>query len=555
MMPKLPLAKLVHILNRYTIGTRLLGLTLFLSITMLATGLTGIWGIRQATNALSTIYDQNVSAINDMQLVRYKQMRIRNLALEARMGADAFFAQEKFDDIDKEIHTISETLEKYKKREMAPEEKTLFDKYSASRMKFGVEGLNKLRDMYNLENWQGSDQHYKNVVNPTFKAASDDTDALINYQVQAAETARNKIATLSATLLGLAVMTMGAGLVLSIILSLAIRHSIVSCATDLERATGRLAKGDLTGSAEVVGKDELSRVAAAFNRMSGEFASLIGEIRQSAEEVSHAASRTAEDSGAVADASSRQESIANDTADAAHNLSATVANVGENIQNMVTGADQASQLARHGEDVVKKAAAGIQAISNSVSRSSEVVLALGQHSDEIGRIVNVIKDIADQTNLLALNAAIEAARAGEQGRGFAVVADEVRKLAERTTKATAEISNTIATIQTETGRAVSAIEQGSQEVAQGVEMAMQAGQAIAEINDAVANVTNLIHNIDRIRREQDAASQAIAQRVDDILEMARQNNNAAESSTQAAQGLTNLSGRLKDAVSRFKLMS
>ncbi|MBI5938123.1 MAG: methyl-accepting chemotaxis protein [Betaproteobacteria bacterium] len=555
MMPQPPLAKLVQLLNRYTIGTRLLGLTLFLSIMMLATGLSGIWGIRQATQAISSIYDQNVTAINDMQLVRHKQMRIRNLALEARMGADAFLAQEKFDEIDKEIRTITETVNAYGQHDMSAEERALFDKYAASRMKFGQEGLMKLRDLYSAENWQGADQHYKTFVNPSFAVVSDDTDALINFQLQAAQSSRDKIATLSNALLGAAITTMAAGLILSIFLSLAIRHSIVHCAMGLEQAAGKLAKGDLTGMANVVGKDELSRVAAAFNRMSGEFANLIGEIRRSAEEVSQAASSTAEDSSAVAEASSRQESVANDTAEAAHNLSTTVARVGENIESMVSVADQASQLARHGEEVVNKAAAGIQAISESVSRSSDVVLALGRHSDEIGRIVNVIKDIADQTNLLALNAAIEAARAGEQGRGFAVVADEVRKLAERTTKATAEISSTIETIQTETGKAVTAIEQGSQEVAQGVEMAVQAGQAIAEINGAVANVTNLIHNIDRIRREQDAASQAIAQRVDDILDMAQKNRGAAESSTQAAQGLTSLSGRLKDAVSRFRLTS
>ena len=554
-MPQLPLAKLVHFLNRYTIGTRLLGLTLFLSIMMLATGLTGIWGIRQATQAISSIYDKNVSAINDMQLVRHKQMRIRNLALEARMGADAFLAQEKFDEIDKEIRSIGEMVYAYGQRDMSAEEKALFDKYSASRIKFGQEGLMKLRDLYSAEDWQGADQHYKSVINPAFAAVSNDTDALINFQLQAAQSSRDKIAKLSAALLGAAITTMAAGLILSIFLSLAIRHSIVRCALGLEQAAGRLAKGDLTGMANVVGKDELSRVAIAFNRMSEEFSGLIGEIRRSAEEVSQSATSTAEDSSAVAEASTRQESVANDTAEAAHNLSTTVAHVGENIESMVMVADQASQLARHGEEVVNKAAAGIQAISESVSRSSDVVLTLGQHSDEIGRIVNVIKDIADQTNLLALNAAIEAARAGEQGRGFAVVADEVRKLAERTTKATAEISTTIETIQNETGKAVTAIEQGSQEVAQGVEMAIQAGQAIAEINGAVANVTNLIHNIDRIRREQDAASQAIAQRVDDILDMARKNRGAAESSTQAAQGLTSLSGRLKDAVSRFKLTS
>ncbi|MFZ5472304.1 MAG: methyl-accepting chemotaxis protein [Pseudomonadota bacterium] len=552
-MPNLLLMKLIRALNQFTIGTRLLGLTLFLSLMMLATGLAGIWGIREATEAISRIYDSNVSAMNDMQLIRHKQMRIRNLALEARLGADAFLAQEKFDEIDKEIRSIGEMVNAYGQRAMTPEEKALFEKYSASRMRFGVEGLMKLRDLYSAEDWTAADRHYQAVVNPAFAAVSADTDALISFQLQAAQGSRDAIGKLSGILLTLASATMAAGLILSILLSLAIRRSIVGCASGLEQAAGRLAKGDLTGTANVVGRDELSRVATAFNHMSAEFSNLIGEIRRSAEEVSQAAARTAEDSQAVLATSSRQEAIAHAAAETAHSLSATIARVGENIENMVAVTDQASQLARQGEAVVTRAAQGIQAISSSVNRSSEVVLRLGQHSDEIGRIVNVIKDIADLTNLLALNAAIEAARAGEQGRGFAVVADEVRKLAERTSKATAEISDTIATIQAETGKAVSAIEQGSQEVAQGVEMAIQAGHAIAEISQVVTNATALIHNIDHIRREQDAASQAIAQQVDEILATAKQNRDAAESSTEAAQGMTQLASRLKDAVSRFKL--
>ncbi len=269
--------------------------------------------------------------------------------------------------------------------------------------------------------------------------------------------------------------------------------------------------------------------------------------------MTRAAQDTASNSASVAENANRQATLSQDSARAAQEIAETIARIGENIALMVAAADQASQRASHGQTVVNDATQGIQAISRTVLETSQVVSNLGRQSEEIGRIVSVIKDIADQTNLLALNAAIEAARAGEQGRGFAVVADEVRKLAERTASATNEISATIHNIQQETARAVAAMEQGSHEVSQGVDMAQQAGQAIGAINEAVSNLSTMIHAIGRIRAEQEVASRAIASRVQAIQTMTDEYRTVSENSAQAAGELTNLAERLREAVSRFKL--
>lgn len=203
--------------------------------------------------------------------------------------------------------------------------------------------------------------------------------------------------------------------------------------------------------------------------------------------------------------------------------------------------------------IIERMALNLNAFVKRLEDTAQAVSQLHERSSQIGGIGKLIHEIANQTNLLALNAAIEAARAGEQGRGFAVVADEVRKLAERTAKATDEISSTIHTIQHETATAVTAMDQVHLQVTQGVEKTQQGDRAIAEITDAVAGLSQQIHTIDTIRANQDGFCRDISGRIKDILDMASTNHRAAESSANAAQTLTGLSSRLSAAVSRFRL--
>lgn len=543
----------MNYLNNLKIGTRLIALTVVTSSLLLLGGLLGGWGLQQASEALTQVYDRHLLSINQLQKVRLTQFQIRNDIFKARLAHDSFAAQEIFDQVDKRIRTISESLDAYQKQPLSAEETKMLKAYLAARMDFGVNGIGKMRDLLNSENFEESDQHAKNVMDPTFERVLVATDNLIDHLTQEAGAYRERTEKLTQLLKLIYGVGVAIGLILSIAFGLIIRKSILRGASDLKKAASQLAQGDLTGNATVTGKDEFAQVATAFNHMSHEFNRIVGEIRGAANEISSAASNTTKNSQLVAESSSRQQQCADNASAAADSLTQTVAEVGEQITGMVELADQASDLARTGQQVIGEAAAGIKAISLSVNQTSSVITSLGSHSDVIGHVVGVIKDIADQTNLLALNAAIEAARAGEQGRGFAVVADEVRKLAERTARATEEIASTVHTIQDETAQAVLTMESAQQEVTEGVEKARLGDRAIADINLAVSSLSSQIHNIDAIRARQDESSRDIATRVNEILSTTESNRVAAESSANAATALTELSTRLTTAVSRFRL--
>jgi len=203
--------------------------------------------------------------------------------------------------------------------------------------------------------------------------------------------------------------------------------------------------------------------------------------------------------------------------------------------------------------VVEESVAGMRRIANVVKKSAETVQALGRSSDQIGEIIGVIDDIADQTNLLALNAAIEAARAGEQGRGFAVVADEVRKLAERTTKATKEIASMIKTFQADTAGAVTSMSEGTRQVDEGIKLADQAGTSLQQIVEISQKVTDMVAQIAAASEQQSSASEQISKNVEAITTVTAETASGTQQIARAAEDLNRLTENLQEYLSMFKL--
>ena len=313
----------------------------------------------------------------------------------------------------------------------------------------------------------------------------------------------------------------------------------------------RIAAGDLTTDV-VCKQDDRDSLLAGMKEMQNHLRSMISEIVQNAEKLGSAAQELMESSESVTVYAERQSESASSISISVTEMRISMNLVEENAREAFSLSQQAGSLADSGTTVIQHAVAEIRRLSDAVNSSSRTIRDLGQQSEQINSIVKTIKEIADQTNLLALNAAIEAARAGEQGRGFAVVADEVRKLAERTTQSTANIATTISSIQSGTHDAVASMESGVVQAAKGVGLAEQGGQSIDQIRDSSKRVLSVVNDITGAIREQSSAAQQISGSVDQIVQMSEQTTSALNLTVNAARRLRDLSAALQESVRRFK---
>jgi methyl-accepting chemotaxis protein len=309
---------------------------------------------------------------------------------------------------------------------------------------------------------------------------------------------------------------------------------------------------DLTQRAVVSGKDEIAQIGEAFNLLMGSMQGIIRNVSESAERVRQSASQVAASTSHVSSGSQAQSEAAASIAATMEQMTVSIDQVAEHASEAHNSSLENGSLSSKGSEVILQVVNDMRRIADTVNQSSVIIQDLGKQSDEIYTIVQVIKDIADQTNLLALNAAIEAARAGEQGRGFAVVADEVRKLAERTSQSTRVIAEIVGKIQGGTKNAVSSMETGVSQVNQGVELAGQAGEAISQISSGAQKVSHAASDISAAIQEQSVASTDIAKNVERVAQMSDENHAAIQEVASAAHNLENLAEELESAVRKFK---
>jgi methyl-accepting chemotaxis protein len=318
-------------------------------------------------------------------------------------------------------------------------------------------------------------------------------------------------------------------------------------------AVKNVAEFNLSREIRVVGKDEISLLLRALANMQDHLRDVVTQVRDGAADMQGMAGSLAAASQSVADASLNQAASASGMAASMEELSVSIDQMSEHATQSNQLARLSGDASREGRDVTQSAASEMAAIAEGARQSAAIVAELGGLSAEISGIINVIKEIADQTNLLALNAAIEAARAGEQGRGFAVVADEVRKLAERTSSSTKQISDMIARIQNGTQRAVDAMQVDVERANQGEKLAHRAGDSIAQIEQRATEVVDAVNEIQMALTEQSAAAKDVAVKVEQIAQMTESNSSASSHTSQTANAVSDLAGRLNGLMAGFRL--
>lgn len=381
-------------------------------------------------------------------------------------------------------------------------------------------------------------------------------DALLQLHTEQFEAggveARDVASTARILLFLLMALSVTGSVILSVWLTRGVLTPLGGEPAEAQAVLSRIANGDLTQQVPLKVGDQHSLLSSV-SQMQASLIRMVSSLHHDAEKLNSAAENLASASTQVAQGSSFQSDAASSMAASVEELSVSVSQVSESAEVARTECAETSDLSIQGDHVIEATVREMGKIENSVRTAANTVDEMGERSKRISSVVQVIREVAEQTNLLALNAAIEAARAGEAGRGFAVVADEVRKLAERTESATAEIGAIINDVQTGVRDAVSQMEQAVIEVSEGVAKAQEAREAMHSITAGSGKVLGAVNNISSALEEQTTASHEVAANVESIAQMAEENSAAAGAAAETAHELKTVAASVQTSVAWFRV--
>jgi methyl-accepting chemotaxis protein len=542
---------MLNIINNMKIGIRLgLGFGLILLLLVIL-GLMGINGMGKINQSLESIISTNYSKI---KLANDVDAKIGSLIEEIELmllkdRAGKIEAKQEIDKLRVEYKGLMDKLEKLettdKGKELIAAAKTSLETAKkANNEVIELNLSNKTDQALTVFNKDAFPLDLK--IKGAFKA-------IIQYQEEQMELRvgeANKLFTSSQIT---SFIIIGVAMLLGMLIGFFITRSITRPLSDGVAVANALAAGDLTVAVESKSKDETGQLMEALKIMSENLRTIISQVSSTSTQVASAASQLYSTATQIATGAEEVAAQTGTVATAGEEMSATSGDIAQNCQMAAEGAQRASQAASNGVEVVERTVAVMGQIAEKVQNTAKTVENLGTRSDQIGDIIGTIEEIADQTNLLALNAAIEAARAGDQGRGFAVVADEVRALAERTTRATKEIGEMIKAIQKETKEAVSAMEQGVNQVKTGTIEAAKSGEALQDILQQVNDVAMQVSQIATAAEEQTATTSEISGNMLQITEVVQQTSLGAHESATASAQLSGNAEELQRLVQQFKL--
>ena len=551
-------------LSNMNIGARLT--ISFALLCLFIAGLAGVgfWGVSQMQTELEKMTREEFKLTDSAQrsranvagLRRFEKDIFINIAAADKVAEYRTKWNEQLDHANKRLDVIDKILADFDQKEVAEKGKASLKDIRSELAAYST-GFVKVYDR--IKAGELTTAQDANTALATYKEAIHKletqiqefaalTDKVTEEATKDSITFEKRVITI---LFGLALVA----LILAGIISLVIIASIKKPLNDLSTRITDIAQGegDLTKRMNISGHDEIAEISRMFNQFLDKLHGIISLISSTSTQVASAASQLNSTAERIATGAEEVAAQASTVATAGEEMSATSGDIAQNCQMAAEGAQRASQSATNGSDVVEKTVMVMGQIAERVQETAKTVESLGERSDQIGAIIGTIEDIADQTNLLALNAAIEAARAGEQGRGFAVVADEVRALAERTTRATKEIGEMIKAIQRETKGAVLAMEQGVQQVEAGTIEAAKSGDALRDILEQVNDVASQVNQIATAAEEQTATTSEISNNMQQITQVVQDTASGAHQSATAASQLYGNAEELQRLVRQFKL--
>ncbi|MGL5025077.1 MAG: methyl-accepting chemotaxis protein [Shewanella oncorhynchi] len=527
----------------------LVPLVMLMTIGFLAINMMG-----KIESGVERIYGDRVVPLDDLKVIADKYA-VDVIDAVNKANAGGFTASQAAEALDSAKSTITQHWQKYLATELTSEESRLVKQaevlFSPANQQIDTL-VSRLRGL----NGDVSSQLSANIL-PLYQVIdpiSNQISELIALQIRVAGEEKDRVNAIYQSSITIFVALACAAMIISIVIGLWVNRSVMNPINDILNKLKLIHQdSDLTVKFTTFNHDELGQISTSLTQVIEHLRGILHSIAEAANTVNSSANELSSFTQATNKRMQQQQAETEQTATAMNEMTATVAEVAQSASAAADSAKDADTYAANGNNIVMQSISSMSQLSDQIQKTAQVIGFLSNESQNIGRVLDVIKSIAEQTNLLALNAAIEAARAGEQGRGFAVVADEVRTLAQRTQKSTQEIEAMIATLQQGVKEAVNAMEIGINQVDDANDKTNQAGQALKEIVSSVDSITELNTHIATAAEEQSSVAESINRSIIAISDIAEHSTASAAELSESVVNLTKLANSMRNQVSAFKL--